>query len=241
MDVKPCYPLFSAELESAEALASVQEKFYSLNLADCKVMRKLLPMYLSATPTCLGSMVSNPDQTSDVICDLEFSLLATDEEIEPDNLCTMNTPKVIEEIFLRIMKQVWIWNTTGRKELMNTVIVHCLLLWVLCIEVEIHAPSVSNLEKIQITSRHSDLTYNMTKIDPKINSLCKEDTASFYHLIVDCPRLRQAMPDCELSDFDTDSWIPERLMEFARTPAMEALWPGIRQKVTWANAGIFTG
>ena len=30
MDVKPCYPLFSAELESAEALASSQEKFQTL-------------------------------------------------------------------------------------------------------------------------------------------------------------------------------------------------------------------
>ena len=27
MDVEPCYPLFSAELESAEALASAQRKF----------------------------------------------------------------------------------------------------------------------------------------------------------------------------------------------------------------------
>ena len=34
MDVEPCYPLFSAELESAEALASSQQKFQTLNLAD---------------------------------------------------------------------------------------------------------------------------------------------------------------------------------------------------------------
>ena len=27
MDVEPCYPLFSAELESADALASSQQKF----------------------------------------------------------------------------------------------------------------------------------------------------------------------------------------------------------------------
>ena len=38
MDVEPCYPLFSAELESAEALASSQQKFQTLNLADYKVM-----------------------------------------------------------------------------------------------------------------------------------------------------------------------------------------------------------
>ena len=44
IDVEPCYPLFSAELESAEALASSQQKFQTLNLADYKVMRQLLPM-----------------------------------------------------------------------------------------------------------------------------------------------------------------------------------------------------
>ena len=36
------YPLFSAELESAEALASSQQKFQTLDLADYKVMRQLL-------------------------------------------------------------------------------------------------------------------------------------------------------------------------------------------------------
>ena len=96
MDVKPCYPLFSAELESAEALASSQRKFQTLNLADYKVMRQLLPMTLDCYPTCLGSMVSNPDRTSDIICELEFFPLATDEEIEPDHLCPMKTPKVFE-------------------------------------------------------------------------------------------------------------------------------------------------
>ena len=38
----------------------------------------------------------------------------------------MKTPKVIEETFLRTMKQVWIWNTTGRTELM---ILYCALLF----------------------------------------------------------------------------------------------------------------
>ena len=50
MDVEPCYPLFSAELESAEALASSQQKFQTLNLADYKVMRQLLPMTLVCHP-----------------------------------------------------------------------------------------------------------------------------------------------------------------------------------------------
>ena len=103
MDVEPCHSLFSTELESAEALASSQQKFQNLNLADYKVMRQLLPMTLVCHPTCLGSMVSNPDRTSDIICGL-----ATDEEIEPDDLCPMKTPKVIEETSLRAMKQLWI-------------------------------------------------------------------------------------------------------------------------------------
>ena len=46
IDVEPCYPLLSAELESAEALTSSQQKFQTLNLADYKVMRQLLPMTL---------------------------------------------------------------------------------------------------------------------------------------------------------------------------------------------------
>ena len=37
MDVEPCYHLFSAELESTEALANSQQKFPTLNLADYKV------------------------------------------------------------------------------------------------------------------------------------------------------------------------------------------------------------
>ena len=73
MDVEPCYPLFSAELESAEALASSKQKFQTFNLADYKVMRQLLPMALVCHPTCLESMFSNPDRTSDIICELEFS------------------------------------------------------------------------------------------------------------------------------------------------------------------------
>ena len=59
MDVEPCYPLFSAELESAETLASSQQKFQTL----------------VCHPTCLGSKVSNSDWMSDIICELKFSRL----------------------------------------------------------------------------------------------------------------------------------------------------------------------
>ena len=61
MDVEPCYPLFSTELESAVALASSEQKFQTRNLANHKFMRQLLPMTLVCHPTCLGSMASNPD------------------------------------------------------------------------------------------------------------------------------------------------------------------------------------
>ena len=54
-------------------------------------------MTLVSHPTSLGSMVLNPDRMSDIICELEFFPLATDEEIEPDDLCPMKTPRVIEE------------------------------------------------------------------------------------------------------------------------------------------------
>ena len=73
MDVEPCYPLFSAEFQLAEALASSQLKFQTLNWADYKVMKQLLPITLLCHPTCLGSMASNPDWTSDTIYELEFS------------------------------------------------------------------------------------------------------------------------------------------------------------------------
>ena len=54
MDVEPCYPLFSAELESAEALASSEQKFWTLNLADCNVKKQLLLMALVCSPLYLG-------------------------------------------------------------------------------------------------------------------------------------------------------------------------------------------
>ena len=81
MDVEPCYPLFSAELETAEALASSEQKFQTLNLADYKVMRQLQPMTLVCHPTCLESTVSNPSRMSDIICELEFSLSDENSQI----------------------------------------------------------------------------------------------------------------------------------------------------------------
>ena len=69
MDVEPCYPVLFAELESAEALASSQQKFQTPNLADYKVMRQLLPM------TLVPGEYGFESRTSDIICELEFSRL----------------------------------------------------------------------------------------------------------------------------------------------------------------------
>ena len=55
--------------------------------AKHKVMRQLLPMTLIYPPVCLRSMVSNPDQNSDGICDLELTM---DEEIKLYDLALPN-------------------------------------------------------------------------------------------------------------------------------------------------------
>ena len=57
-----------------------------------------------------------------------------DEEIEPDDLCPTKTPKVIEETFLRTMKHVWNWNTTGSTELM---MLYCALLLLMILSMEV--------------------------------------------------------------------------------------------------------
>ena len=56
-------------------LCSLLNESQQRHLADYKVMRQLLPMTVVCHPTCLGSMVSNPDRTSDISCKLEFSRL----------------------------------------------------------------------------------------------------------------------------------------------------------------------
>ena len=104
MDVEPSYPLFSPELELAEALASTQQKFQTLNFADYKVMRQLLPMTLVCHPTCLGSMVSNPDRTSEDICRTYFLALTMYEDIELDNFCSMKAPEQLKTFLNMNMK-----------------------------------------------------------------------------------------------------------------------------------------
>ena len=85
------YPLFSAELESAEALASSQQKFKTLNLADCNVKRHLLLMTLVCFSMCRGCMSSNPK--------LNSPSLATNDEMELDDLCPMTVAEVVEKPF----------------------------------------------------------------------------------------------------------------------------------------------
>ena len=100
--IDPCYPLFFAELESAEALATAQWKFQTLNLADYKVMRKLLPITLVCHPT--GVWFRFPTGYLMMFAKMDFPALATYEDIEPDNLCPMKAPEQLET-FLRTMKR----------------------------------------------------------------------------------------------------------------------------------------
>ena len=87
-----------------------------------------MPMTLSATPHAVWFQIPTRPLISFVIWN--FSRLQRMRKIEPDDLCPIITPKLIEETFLKTMNQVWIWNTTERKELMKTVTAHCSLLWV---------------------------------------------------------------------------------------------------------------
>ena len=79
---------------------------------------------------------------------------------------------------------------------------------------------------LKLTTGHNALAYHASKIDPEIDSicsLCQEERETFHHFVTNCPRLRLSRQDCQLDDFKCDSWIPERLLEFARIPAIEAL------------------
>ena len=53
------------ELQSAEALASSQHKFQTLNLADHNVIRQILLIMIVCCPMCRACMSSNPDHMSD--------------------------------------------------------------------------------------------------------------------------------------------------------------------------------
>ena len=65
--------------------------------------------------------------------------LATNEEMYLDDLCPTKTAKVIEETFLRTMKQELIWNATGgTAPIFFTV--DCSLIWVLSMKGKIQVP-----------------------------------------------------------------------------------------------------
>ena len=79
---------------------------------------------------------------------------------------------------------------------------------------------------INITTGHNALAYHVSKMFPDIDStcsLCGETNETFYHFVTDCPRLRVSRENSNLLEFDTDSWTPECLLDFARIPAIEAL------------------
>ena len=79
---------------------------------------------------------------------------------------------------------------------------------------------------IKLVTGHNNLAYHASKIDPSIDpmcSLCEEKMETFHHFVTECPRLWQTRRDANLDEIDSKTWTPECLLEFARTPAIEAL------------------
>ena len=79
---------------------------------------------------------------------------------------------------------------------------------------------------IKIVTGHNNLAYHAAKLDPSINpqcSLCEEEAETFHHFITNCPCLWQSRRDVGIDENDSKTWTPERLLEFARIPAIEAL------------------
>ena len=79
---------------------------------------------------------------------------------------------------------------------------------------------------IKIVTGHNNLAYHTSKLDPTIDpqcGLCEEEPETFYHFITNCPRLWQTRKDTGIDEEDSETWTPERLLEFARVPAIEAL------------------
>ena len=79
---------------------------------------------------------------------------------------------------------------------------------------------------IKITTGHNALAYHASKIDNEIDprcSLCEGADETFFHFLTECPRLRLTRDDRQLGNFDPESWKPEHLLAFARTPVIEML------------------
>ena len=79
---------------------------------------------------------------------------------------------------------------------------------------------------VKITTGHNNFSYHASHIDPTIDptcGLCGESMETFFHFVSDCPRLRLTRQDIGLREEDRGTWTPERLLELARVPAVEAL------------------
>ena len=79
---------------------------------------------------------------------------------------------------------------------------------------------------IKLVTGHNNLAYHASKIDPTIDptcSLCEEADETFFHFTTECPRLRITRQEIGLNEDDDETWTPERLLELARVPAIEAL------------------
>ena len=88
MDVEPCYPLFSAELESAVALASSQQKFQTLhfNGPHHDNVRSLNEDWKVGPFVPRGVSLIPPDVRIFLHASIFLLVLALCEEKEPDAL-----------------------------------------------------------------------------------------------------------------------------------------------------------
>ena len=79
---------------------------------------------------------------------------------------------------------------------------------------------------VKLVTGHNNLSYHASKIDPTIDptcALCQEEDETFFHFLTVCPRLRITRENLGIIETDSGTWTPERLLEFARVPAIEAL------------------
>ena len=79
---------------------------------------------------------------------------------------------------------------------------------------------------VQITTGHNSLAYPASKEDPTIDPLCclcSEEPETFLHFLTNCPRLRLTRDMTSNTDFNSETWTPECVLELAKVPTIDAL------------------
>ena len=79
------------------------------------------------------------------------------------------------------------------------------------------------------TSGHGPFGYHQNLVNPEVNPLCRfcgEIPETFYHLVTDCPLLRQRRADC-LGYYETDElyeWNVLAIKSFIETECVVAVF-----------------